>query len=370
MSVKVCHVTSMHPAFDTRIFYKECISLAKKYEVYLVAAKVESQVKEGVHIIGINMPVGRIRKMLTTKPAIKAAISVDAEIYHIHDPELMLAGLKLKKKGKKVIFDYHENYSEFLLTKQWLPRFLRKPASLIFKFVESKALSKYDAIVSVTPFIVERLSRYNKNTYQITNYPRFQEVADKRRWGNSVCFVGGVVPEWMHYSIVKSLGNTDATYRLAGGVDPISYLNEMQIQPEWRKVNYVGKIQYEEVFPFMQQSSAGLAIRSYDDPNVGYKEGSLGVNKFFEYMMAGIPIIASASNVWKEIIEKYECGILVDPNDNDSISSAINYIISNPNEAKRMGDNGLAAAKQFFHWGTQESILFEMYEQLLDGIND
>lgn len=367
MTIKVCHVTSMHRVFDTRIFHKECASLSKKYEVYLVASNVDSQIVDGIHIVGVKMPPHGLRKMLTTKPIIKAALAIDADVYHFHDPELISAGLKMKKEGKKVVFDYHENYTDFLLTKDWIPKPLRHLAKHFFSKFERKYLAQYDAVVSVTPFIIKRLEKYNSNVYQITNYPKLQEVEDNRQWGQSVCFVGGIVPEWMHYNIVKSLSETSAVYRLAGAYHPASYFNQLQACEEWKSVEYHGKIPYSEVMPFMQQSSAGLAIRTYDDPNVGYKEGSLGVNKFFEYMMVGIPVIASASEVWRDIINKYECGILVDPYSPTSIAQAINFVIEHPEDAKRMGDNAHDAAVKHYHWGTQEDILFQMYERLLNG---
>jgi len=370
MAIKVCHVTSMHRPFDTRIFVKECGSLKKKYEVYLVASNIESQIKDGIHIVGVKMPEGGLKKKLTTKPIIRAAAEIDADLYHFHDPELMKAGLIFKRMGKKVIFDYHENFAEFLLTKDWLPKLLRKPASFLFTRAESRILSKYDAIVSVTPFIVDRLRKYNNNTFQITNYPQFITISDNRKWGKCISFVGGIVPQWMHHTIIDSLNKTDARYKLAGSFAPESYREELQNKEGWKRVDYAGRIDYAEIFPFLQESSAGVAIRTYDDPNVGYKKGSLGVNKFFEYMMAGIPIICSGCEVWKEIIEKYKCGLIVEPDNEDAIAEAINYIIDNPKEAQRMGDNGQMAAKEQFNWATQEAILFEMYSSVLSRRDD
>ena len=366
MTIRVCHVTSMHRYDDTRIFVKECASLSKKYDVYLVAANVETQIKNGIHIVGVKMPPNGIRRMLSTRPMIIAAKSVNADVYHFHDPELMLAGLELKKNGKKVVFDYHENYAEFLLTKDWIPKLLRKPASAFFYKFEKKCLSHYDALISVTPFIVDRLLQYNSNTYQVTNYPILLNLPDERKWEKSVCFVGGIVPQWMHHNIVKSLESTRVIYRLAGSFAPLSYRDELEKETGWKNVDYVGRIDYANLFTFIQRSSAGLAIRDYNDPNVGYKKGSLGVNKFFEYMMAGIPIIASGNDVWKRIIEDYNCGLIVNPNDCESIAEAINYIIENPDEAKRMGDNGLKAVKEQFNWRSQEIILFDLYENLLN----
>ena len=112
--VKVCHMTSAHAPEDTRIFYKECVSLAKAgYEVYLVA-RGDSYEKNGVNIMGVGeVTGGRLNRMIEfTRRIYRKAISVDADVYHLHDPELLLYALKLKKRGKKVIFDSHEKYTE------------------------------------------------------------------------------------------------------------------------------------------------------------------------------------------------------------------------------------------------------------------
>lgn len=360
-------MTSMHTPFDTRIYVKECRSLSKKYDVYLVASEVESQEKDHVHVVGVKMPPHGLRKMLTTKPVIKAAESIDADIYHIHDPELMRAGLFFKKKGKKVIFDYHENFKEFLLAKPWIPKLLRGIASRLFGYYESKMLPQYDALISVTPYIIRRLEDYNKQTYLITNYPFKTCVEDKRSWENKVCFIGGIMPEWEIDNVVRALPQTSSRLVLAGDIAPASYFEGMKNLEGWDKVDYLGRIPYSRVIPTMQECTAGLCIRPYDHPNSCYRDGSLGANKFFEYLIAGIPVIASGLTVWKEIIEKYECGVIVEPDNVESIASAINFLINNPSEAKKLGDNGIKAAKEVFNWETQEVMLFELYDTLLNN---
>ena len=103
--IKVCHVTSVHPVEDVRIFQKECVSLARAgYDIYLVQ-QGESYEKYGVHIVGFgNVESSRIKRMLhTSRTAYEKALAVDADVYHLHDPELLPYGIKLKKLGKKVI---------------------------------------------------------------------------------------------------------------------------------------------------------------------------------------------------------------------------------------------------------------------------
>lgn len=362
MAVKVCHVTSMHKPFDGRIFLKQCISLSKKYEVYLIQANTPDQIKERVKVLGVDIPSGRLKKMLTRRPVLEKALEVNADIYHIHDPELLSLIPKLKKKGKKVIFDSHENFPGVILIKEYLPLFIRKIVSRLYEKYERHNLKYCDAIISVTPDIVKRLSKINPNSYLITNYPIYKDVPDNRKWGRSVCFAGGVNKEWMHHSIVESLVNTDAEYRIVGVCAYPEYEQRLKSLPGWKKVVMLGKIKHEEVNGFMQENSAGMALYTYDDANVNYKEGTLGNQKLFEYMMAGIPIITSHLRLWEELVKDNDCGLVVEPEDVNTISDAINYLVNNPEEARRMGDNAQRAVKEKYNWSTQEKTLFEAYE--------
>ena len=102
--IKVCHVTSVHPPEDGRIFRKECVSLRKQGYDVTVVQQGESYEKEGISILGFGeIEARRIKRMfLTAKIAYKTALSVNADIYHVHDPELLPYALKLKKRGKIV----------------------------------------------------------------------------------------------------------------------------------------------------------------------------------------------------------------------------------------------------------------------------
>ena len=94
--MKICHITSAHPQEDVRIFHKECVSLAAHgYETYIVACG-KTYVKSGVHFIGIECESsGRFKRMTKVVKAVyDAALKLDADIYHIHDPELLPYALK------------------------------------------------------------------------------------------------------------------------------------------------------------------------------------------------------------------------------------------------------------------------------------
>jgi glycosyltransferase involved in cell wall biosynthesis len=85
----------------------------------------------------------------------------------------------------------------------------------------------------------------------------------------------------------------------------------------------------------------------------------------FEYMAAGLPVIASNFPLWKEIIEGNHCGIYVNPLKPKEIAKAIEYLIKHPKEAKRMGENGRKAVLEKYNWENESKKLLKIYEELL-----
>jgi glycosyltransferase involved in cell wall biosynthesis len=87
--------------------------------------------------------------------------------------------------------------------------------------------------------------------------------------------------------------------------------------------------------------------------------------KMFEYMSAGLPVIASDFPLWREIIEGNDCGLCIDPLDPAAIAAAIDALVSNPARAEQMGRNGRAAVEQHFNWANEERKLLQLYEDIL-----
>lgn len=365
MHIRICHVTSVHPYKDGRIFRKECHSLAKKYDVSLIAPNTETKEEDGIHVYGVELPRGRLKRMRSLDIVYQKMMEVDADVYHFHDPELIPIGFKVKKCGKKVIFDSHEDVPLQISEKDWIPRPFRKVVSALYRKYEESKLSRYDALISVTPSIVDRLRRCNPHTYQITNYPIVKVFKDHRTWNNQICFTGGVSPQWMHENVLNSIDSIDVRYVIAGPIEE-GYRDVLESIPAWNKVDYKGVVTPSEVSDIQQSSFAGIALNDYV-ANVGYKLGSLGNTKLFEYMMSGIPVISTDFILWKEIVEKYECGICVNPRNVDAIKDAIINLKEHPSEAKRMGDNGRKAVEEKFNWSSQEKILFELYDNILES---
>ena len=367
--IKVCHVTSAHPKEDVRIFQKECISLARAgYDVYLVQ-QGECYEKNGVHIVGFgSIATNRIKRMLSTsKTAYKTALGVDADVYHLHDPELLSCALKLKRKGKKVVFDSHEHTAEAIFEKEWLPAFVRKLVFNLYSAYQTRICKKLDGIISVTPNIVDYFKAINPQTVQVANVPILSEQEELTVEKQCrVAFAGGISRQWNHHTLLRALEQVPQCRYVLCGIADSNYLSELQSMPGWSQVDYLGKIPHKQVSGHLSASLAGIALLQ-PGRNTDWDKGTIGNTKIFEEMMAGLPVICTNFSLWREFVERYHCGICVTPDNPEEIAKALTYLLDNPEEARKMGENGRQAIKEEFNWRVEEKKLFALYENITGG---
>lgn len=368
--MKICHVTSAHNSTDIRIFEKECTSLAKKieYDVFLVAPG-ESYEKNNVKIVGIgDRPDSRIKRFLRfSKKAYATALSINADVYHLHDPELLQFALKLKKKGKKVIYDSHEDTVEDINRKEYIPFFLRTVIAKSFERFLDNVASKIDAIISVTPRIVNKYKEVNNNVYLVTNYPIInylkENLIEKKEVNKKVLFfAGGVSAQWSHEYIIDAIQNMDDVNYIFFGPGEKEYIDSLKKREGWKNAEYKGKVPFDVVDKELWKADIGMAICQYVlDKD---RTGTLGNTKLFEIMLHGIPVIATDYSLWKEIVEGKNCGICVEPSNIEQIRDAINKIKNNPDMARTMGINGRNAVLREYNWESQERTLYQAYENI------
>ena len=364
---KIVHLTSVHPRYDTRIFIKMCKSLALNgYNVSLVVADGKGyEIKEGVSIVDVGATnMGRLSRMIKTSSRVfEKAKELDGDLYHVHDPELIPAGLKLKKLGKKVIFDSHEDVPKQILSKSYLNKISKIILSKIFEWYEYWSLTKFDYLIAATPFIHDKLLKINPNTVNINNFPLLNEfkILSQTQKENTVAYIGGISEIRGIKQVILALSYTqNVRLNLAGSFSEKIFEEKIKKYENWSKVNTLGFLNRQQVSEVLAKSHAGI-VTFLPEPN----HINAQPNKMFEYMSAGLPVIASNFSLWREIIEGNQCGICVDPRNPKAIGDAMQYLIDNPQEAEQMGNNGLKAIELKYNWKIEEKKLLTLYKNFL-----
>ncbi len=373
-NLRIAHLTSAHPRDDVRIFYKECSSLVTAgFEVQLVVAdNLGAGQENGVTIYDVGKRGGRLARILgTTHRVLRQALVLNADIYHLHDPELLWVGLVLSLKGKAVIFDAHEDVPLQLLNKPYLTPMALRVIAKVYAVFERFACRRFTGVVAATPSIGTKFKTINPETIEVCNYPILKEFSACQNWGKKpkeICYVGGLsdVRGTRQLVAAMALVKHEVRLNLVGGFSEPELHRELQAEPGWARVNEYHVQDRVGVSAVYARSRAGL-VTLLPIPN--YLE-ALPI-KMFEYMSAGIPVIASNFVLWREIVEDNRCGLCVNPESPAEIAAAIDFLMTHPAEAKKMGENGRKAVLTRYNWRNEESVLVDFYRHiaLIQGTN-
>jgi len=372
----------MHPVFDTRIFKKECSSLANSgYNVILVAPHTKEEEVEGVKIIPLEKHASFYdRLFIRPRKAIEKIKNIDADLFHFHDPELIPYMASFARKyNKKVIWDAHENYKDTIRS---FNSFKFKPLSyigaILFNFFELR-LSKnnFSGVVTITDRMAEKYKKKGIRTCVLNNYadisqfkyngiadlskkPRLisagaqfearaiEEIADsfkeiKKSIPNAeIHFTGKFTTERLQNKVNDILKKTEPTgedYKVEGFV-PFDYMINVAVPKAW----------------------ATVILFDITDPN---NRNSM-TNRFFEAWGNGVPIITTKGTLTAEIIEEVNGGIIIDNNHPTSIAEAFIKIASNKAYREKLSKNGFEAVKNKYNWNRNFQDLKQLYAEVLD----
>lgn len=363
--MKICHLTTVHPWNDVRIFEKECVSLAAAgFEVYLVAMNAPEGVYQGVRVVSVNAEKSKrfSRMWKSVELVYQKAISLNADIYHFHDPELLRISGKLIKAGKKVIYDSHEDLPRQILDKTWIKPWLRKSISRGIEWYENNKVARLSAVVAATPHIQERFLHVNKNVVNVNNFPVLEVIPYQPDWNlrqNTLCYVGGITITRGIRELVESLPIHGFSLELAGNFIPASLRDSLISLPGWRYVKEAGFLNRTEIGKLLRTTRIGIVTLH---PTKAYID-SLPI-KLFEYMAAGLPVITSDFPLWRGIVDKYRCGLCVDPLNPVAIADAVKFLMEHPDEARLMGERGRAASLEYYNWTQEARKLIALYKSL------
>lgn len=370
---KIIHFSTLHPRSDTRIRIKETATLAAHLdaEVFFFVQDGKGNdlgAADGVKTIDTGAPArGRLARMTKGSWRMYRAVRrARPDIAHFHDPELIPVALLLKLSGIKIIYDVHEDLPRQILDKFWISPVLRKPVAYAAALIEWIAGKSFDHIILAAPVLSRRFPA-RKSTV-IFNYPKLGELTredsipyQERR--PLFAYVGGITKTRGSLEMVRAMSYAsapDAKLALGGPIQPETHLQELEQIPEWTRTEYLGILSRAGVAELLGTVRAGLVVLHPTDSYLA----SYPV-KMYEYMMVGLPIIASDFPLWRSILDGVDCAVFVDPENPAEISDAMNWILHNPEEAEKMGMRGQNAVKDRFNWEREAESLLAVYRKIL-----
>lgn len=344
------------------------MSLARHWDTHLIVADGKGdETVSGVNLHDVGKPTGRLARMAFAPWRVyRRARYLAASIYHFHDPELIPVGLLLRWHGAHVIYDAHEDLPRQILDKYWLPRWSRRIAARLFERLEDFAARRFSAVVGATPHITERFRHVGARAENINNFPLPGELeapgdapAIAERDERTLCYIGGISAVRGIRELIMALPAARATLLLAGPFENANLEAELRAMPQWKHVRYYGVVDRQGVRDIMARSRLG-AVLFHPTPN----HVNALPNKMFEYMSAGIPVLASGFPLWRDIIETTSSGVCVEPLDIGAISDALNQLLDNPSNLETMGAAGKRAIEDAYNWGKEEQSLYRLYQNI------
>ena len=372
MSIAV--LTTVHPRTDVRILVKQVSTLASRLDTQVTFYVQDGQGNQRDperHIDVVDtgpLRGGRLTRM--TKGAWRMYRTVRPtrpRIAHFHDPELIPVGVLLKLSGIKVIYDVHEDLPRQIMGKYWINPILRRTVAVLAEAMEWIAARTFDGLVTATPTISARFPA--DKTITVQNFPLYSEFCSQIE--RAYC------DRPLHFAYIGALG------RLRGSKEMVEAVNELSMGPVkleiagkffnlsdereahslngWKHVRFYGWADRVAVGEILSRARAGLVTLH---PTSSYRDAY--PVKMFEYMAAGLPVIASDFPLWRSIVEGANCGLLVDPLNPKEIAQAMQWILDHPNEAEEMGRRGRQAVRETYSWESEADKLLQFYHRFLD----
>ena len=368
---KVAHLTTLHSAFDNRIFLRECRSLARAgYDVVLIAPHPQQERIDQVRIRPVPLSRSRMERLLWQGSRVfRSAVDEKADLYHFHDPDLLPWALLLRLRTRRpVVYDVHEDYVTSLTYKPYLPRWLGRLIGWGYGTLEQATRAAFKIVIAERyyarrfPDAVPVLNYPDQSVLdELLDHPRQAPAGDQIRLlytGSASVMRGALVMA----ELARDLPDGGSVTMIgACSADVAQAVREICPQAQRLRIDGEGgHVPYRRIVAaYREPWTAALALFP-DSPHVREKE----LTKFFEYMAAGLPIVCSDFPVWRELVQGTGAGVCVEPGNAEAALAAIRALARDPERARAMSDAGRRAARTQFSWEGQARRLVALYADL------
>ncbi|NVK42623.1 MAG: glycosyltransferase [Oceanospirillaceae bacterium] len=369
---KLCILAPVHDWDDVRVFKKQARSAAEfGYDVTLIAQSDSEKMIDGIKVI--PAPFSRYRRFVRLFMGWRIfliAFKLNADIYHLHNPDTIPVAWLLKLFSRKVIYDTHEDFTKRLLQRKWLPSPSRRFLAFIVGWLEFITSRVVDFTIVTQENVMKRLG---KNAVMILNLPRVSNDVqyEAKRYAERIevtvsefrlIYIGALSESRGLFEMVSSLSyineHINCRLWLIGPADSADLEKAKRING-WEYVDYHEKMKQEKAFGFVLQSDVGLIyIRDVGD------HSKSDPNKVYEYMAFSKPFIASDFEKWRM---KYAClkaGSFVKPGSAELLAKAVLKMAAvDKKERELMGDRGYTFVLNN-NWDGESKKLMDLYGKL------
>jgi glycosyltransferase involved in cell wall biosynthesis len=342
------------------------------YALYRGDVKKEEQLLGfPVFRISVKKPAGGKWKFLEFNwKLFRKLLFTRARVFHVHDlwpmPAVIAAAVL---KSVPVIYDAHEYYMGLEIFRH------KKIEKKIWRIVELLSIPVIKSIITVSDPLLELY----KKTYPslkkkvgivLRNVPDRDVAPDADEISfpfpsenkNIVLFQGIFKPGRGLIPLIRAFRYIDNAVLLMVGYGELENelkkeVQKLQLQD---KIYFTGKVPVEWMIPIAKKSMIGIVL--FEPTSLNYKFAL--PNKFFEYIHAGIPVIASDIPTFKGIYSRYKFGIIVDPSDETQIRDAIRTLLTEPDFYKKCREE-VQNMKDVFIWNKEKKHLESVYKKFI-----
>ncbi len=365
---------------DTRVEKEARTLIEAGFEVTVVADAApglpERETRDGSSVIRVPRTAAAIpglRFLLHEWRLARRLTELRPTYLHAHDSNALLAvATAAGRLGVPFVLDAHE---------LWLGRPPRdRPAPYRFAFrawytvLERLLVPRAAAVVTVSPPIARHLERrYRLRTVELVpNYPDIGRPLERREIRDLVpgippsapivLHLGAYLPDRGLDQVVEALVTVEQAHLVVlGAGSRAPTLAELAARLGiGNRVHLVPPVPSDEVIDYSASATVGIAPIVPTTLNNAY---SLP-NKLFQYMAAGVPVLASALPQLTEIVEGSDAGVTVDTRDVPALGAALRSLLRDPDRLGQMGRNARRAVEERYSWERSATTLRSVYERL------
>jgi glycosyltransferase involved in cell wall biosynthesis len=303
--------------------------------------------------------------LVTSWHAAILALSERADVYHVHDPELLVPFQIARLARGRLFFDMHENLPKAILAKDWIPAVLRPAISRFICALQRLLLFRIPVVFAETSYRADYA--WVKEWETVLNYTRLDVLKPSSASPDlsRIAYFGAITSQRGVDVVLEALrlirqNGRRITLELVGGVES-DYADHIRGFAGRHDLNVRlrGYLPMDEACSIINQCGLGLALLQ---PWPNYVDSY--PTKIFDYMAMGVPVLTSDFPLYRTVVDGSGCGLCVDPTRPDLVAAGMLSILDRPEEIANMARRGLAAVQRDYNWDTQAAKLFDFYDRV------